>query len=382
MSTPVNFFRDQRHFRTIFREGRFLLNTEGMELQLEVLDQLRSQIKSAFGADSAFADALLVEVDPNDNSRLLIRAGEFFIDGYPVRIQSGTDHLVGLGVSPASIVSSDFVRVDNDGSDNGGIAINFGGATPTPSGTYSIVVSIEEELIIAANDPYLRSANLNEDTAEKHRIIVNINVVLSSVLNQSPIPYVGTSSSNLVNEVHIERNGSTYALISSTPIGGAETIDGRNLEVVFNNGNGGSTASFPISNTDLSEYIHGKLIDSNGVEYHITNMFVTPGNASTITMQLDLEKTRPVQPNTNQPEPVIADGIPYKLRKRDLYVTSAANLPVGKRFWKVAEVQWDGSSFIDVDDLRKQVLAYDGVLNLIRNSGPSSDGILIITAEP
>jgi hypothetical protein len=371
MSTPVNFFRDKRNYRTIFREGRYLLNTEGMELQLEVLDKLRQQIVSAFGADAAFENALLAEIDPNDNQRLLIRSGDFFIDGYPVKIQAGTDHTVGLGVAPANMTGDDFVRVENDGSDDGGVAINFGGATPISSGNYSIVVSIEEELITATTDPFLRSANLNEDTADKHRIVININIVTSSSLNQSPIPYTGTAAGNLVNEVQIERNGSSYALISSTPLSGAEAIDGRNLEVVFNNGNGAATAAFPVSNADLSEYIHGKLVDSNGVEFHITNIFVTPGNASTITMQLDLEKTRPVQPNTNQPEPVIADGIPYKLRKRDLYVTSAANLPVGKRFWKVAEVQWDGSTFTSVEDLRRQVLAYDGVLNLIRNSGLS-----------
>ena len=373
MSTPVNFFRSKRHLRTAFREGRFLLNTEGMELQLEVLTAIREQITSVFGKDSAIEKALKVEIDPNNSERIIVRPGDFFLDGYILELQAGTDHLVELGlVDPDSNISSaDFVRVQNDGSDVGGIAISFGGATPADAKTYSIVVSAEEQLITAANDPFLRSANLAEDTAEKHRVIVNINIIDSNILNESPIPYVGSANQNLVNEIRIERSGGQYALIGSSPLSGSEAIDGRNLEVVFNNGNGGSTAAFPISNQDLAEFVHGKLIDSNGVEFHITNMFVTPATPNTVTMQLDLEKTRPVQPNTYQPEPVVLDGVPYKLVKRDLYVTSAANLPVGKRFWEIAQVEWDGSAFSNIEDLRQEVLAYDGVISRIRESGLS-----------
>ena len=371
MSTPINFFRDKRHLRTVFREGRFLLNTEGMELQLEVLTAIREQIRSVFGKDSAIEKALKVEVDPNNSQRIIIRSGDFFLDGYTLTIQSGTDHLVALGaVDPDSnIDSSDFVRVENDGADDGGIAINFGGATPADAKSYAIVVSVEEQLITAANDPFLRSANLNEDTAEKHRVIVNVNIIDNDTLDNSPIPYVGSADQNLVNEIQIERSGGQYALISSNPLTGSEAIDGRNLEVVFNNGNGGSTAAFPISNTDLQEFVHGKLIDSNGVEFHITNFIVTPANPSTVTIQLDLEKTRPIQPTTYQPEPQIIDGVPYKLVKRDLYVTTPANLPVGRRFWKVAQVDWNGTSFTNIEDLRQEVLAYDGVLSRIREAG-------------
>lgn len=371
MSTPVNFFRSKRHKRTAFREGRFLLNTEGMELQLEVLTAIREQIRSVFGKDSAIEKALMVEVDPDSSERIIIRAGDFFLDGYNLTIQSGTDHLVGLGTVDASsnITQDDFIKIEKSTIDDGGIVIDFGGLTPAAAKKYSIVVSVEEQLITAAVDPFLRSANLDEDTADKHRIIVNINVIDSTKLNASPIPYTGTAAQNLVNEIEIERVGSTYSLVSTAPITGSESIDGRNLVAIFNNGNSGSTAAFPTSNDDLQEYVQGKLIDSNGVEFHITNIFVTPANPSQITMQLDLEKTRPVQLNTYQAAPVILEGIPYKLVKRDLYVTTPANLPVGKRFWEVAQVDWDGNVVTHVEDLRQEVLAYDGVISRIRDAG-------------
>ena len=352
MSTPVNFFRSGRHYRKVFREGRLLLASEGMELQLQVLDQLRKQIKETFGENSAVEKALKVEVDPNDNERIIIRPGSFYADGYPLELQGGTDQKYKLGQTPADIEPNDLIRVDKTGADDGGISINFGGGTPVASGTYSVILSIEEQLITATDDPFLRSANLNEDTAEVHRIVFNFNVVESNSLDSKPIPYTGTAAGNLVNEVEITRSGSTYSALSTQQLSGSETIDGRNLEVVFDNGDGGSTAAFPITNDDLAEYIQGKLIDSNGVEYHITNMFVTPGNVSTVTMQLDLEKDRPVQAGTNQPSPVISDSVPYKIRKRDLYVTESNNLPTGKRFWEVARVTWDGSQFTNIEDLR------------------------------
>jgi hypothetical protein len=372
MTTPINFFRSDRHQRSIFREGRYLLNTEGMELQLEIIQAIRKQVKAVFGDYSAIDQAVKVEIDPNNNQRIIVRPGEFFLDGYSLSIQAGTDHRVELGVSPAAVTSSDFVRVQNNGSDVGGIAINLGGATPLAAGSYALVLSIEEELITAGTDPFLRSANLNEDTAEKHRIILNVNIVEVADLDESPVPYRGTADGNLVNGITITRNGGQYAVVNTQQITGSETIDGRNLEITFNNGNGTSSAAFPVSNDNISEFIHGKLIDSNGVEYHITNMFVTPGNSSQVTMFLDLEKNRPVLLNTYQPEPQILDGIPYKLVKRDLYVTTPANLPSGKRFWEVAYIYWDGTSLTDpdeIDDLRQEVLAYNGVLGLIRDKG-------------
>lgn len=369
MSSPVNFYRDKRHTRTIFREGRYLLASEGMEIQLESITALREQIKRVLGEYAALGDALKIEIDPSNSERLLIRPGEFFMDGYPLRIQSGTDHLTSLGVAPVEIDGSDFIQIDSDGSDVGGIAINFGGLTAVPSGTYSIVVTAQEQLITAANDPYLRSANLDEDTAEKHRVVLNFNVIETSKLNSAPVPYVGTSGENLVNEVQITPTATNYVITDIEDLTGTEVIDGRNIQVKFNNGNGSTTAAFPTSNTDLEEYIHGKLIDSNGLEYHISSIFVTPGDASSITMQLDLEKTRPVALATNQPNPVVTESVPYRLVKRDLYVTNAANLPQGQRFWEVLQVDWDGASFSNLTDKRQKVLAVDGVLGLIRNQG-------------
>lgn len=363
MSTPVNHFRSRRHFRQVHREGRYFLASEATELELEVLDRLRQTIKKTFGKDAAIEEAFRVEVDPADPTQLLVRTGMAYIDGYPIEIQAGTDHLVDLGQNPGNV---SLVRLQKDGAVESVFALNFTGEA---SDDYSLVVSIQEELITAQTDPNLRSANLNEDTAEKHRITVNFNVVLQSEVDTSPIPYKGSIDRNYVNEIEVERNGVLYSILDSSPVTGSEQIDGRNLQLILDNGNGGSTRAFPVNNDNIDEFIQGKLIDTNGVEFHITSMYVTPGNANQITMILDLEKTRPVTAGTNQPEPVIADGETYKLVKRDLYVTSASNLPTGVRYWKIADFSWNGSVFSNVVDTRAEVLALNAVVKLLVDRG-------------
>jgi hypothetical protein len=371
MATTINFYRPNRTWRKIFREGRFLLNTEGMELQLEVLQALREHIKSVHGPAVAVGDAYKVEVDSADPARVVLRPGTAYVDGYPIKLRNGADTLYQLGSVPVEFTSADFIRLNSGNPSGDGLALQFGGPTAVPAGTYTIVIEIREDLITAQQDPFLRSANLNEATADQHRLIYDIHIVPSTSLNNSPMPYVGTAAGNFVNEIEITPSGTNYALISTTPITGSESIDGRNLDLVLNNGNGTSTARFPIANTDLLEYRNGLLIDSNGTPYFITNMVVTPGNASRITMTIDLEKTRPLQLNTFQPNPVITDGLPYKLVKRDLYVTSSSSLPEGRRFFPISEVTWNGTSFDveDVIDLRGKLLARDGVLDLIQKSG-------------
>ena len=379
MSTTNNFYRPKRHFRSVFREGKFLLNTEATEIQLEVLDRLREQIKQAYGPSVSIQDGLLVEADVVVG-RVIIRPGYSYVDGYPINLTSGEDPIFSLGVSPADFTAADFVKVAKTGSNVGGLALNLGGASPIDAGEYLIVLELKEELITAAQDPYLRSANLSESTADRHRLIVDVhlipkyidnNVMLGLSLDSSPIPYRGSAANNFVDSVQITASGSNYALVSALPITGAEAIDGRNLELQINNGNGSTTAAFPTSNVDIREYIHGKLVDSNGTEFHISNMFVTPGNPTRMTLQIDLEKTRPVQLTTFQSTPVLTDSVPYQLVKRDLFVTSAGQLPEGKRFYPIAEVDWNGStvSTIDISDLRPKILARDGVLDLIRNGG-------------
>lgn len=379
MSTTNNFYRPQRHYRSVFREGKFLLNTEATEIQLEVLDRLREQVRQAYGHSFSIQDGMLVEAD-TVVGRVIIRPGQSYVDGYPVSLNSAEDPQYSLGVSPSDLTAADFVKVAKSGSNAGGLAFNFGGGTPVAAGDYIVLLDLKEELITAAQDPYLRSANLSESTADRHRLVVDVNIVEKYIglnpingntLDSSPIPYRGSADNNFVDYVDITASGSNYALVSTLPLTGAEAIDGRNLEIVLNNGNGTTTAAFPTSNTDIREYIHGKLIDSNGTEFHISNMFVTPGNSTRITVQLDLEKTRPVTLTTFQSEPVITDSVPYKLVKRDLFVTSAGQLPEGRRFYPLAEVTWNGASFTsaDITDLRPNLLAYDGVLDLIRNQG-------------
>jgi hypothetical protein len=302
------------------------------------------------------------------------------VDGYPVNLSSGEDPAFALGVSPAQFTAADFVKVSKSAINQGGIALNLGGSTPIDAGEYLILIELKEQLITAAQDPYLRSANLSESTADRHRLVIDVHVIPKYIdnvpanglsLNTSPIPYRGSSVNNFVDYVEITPSGSNYSLVSTLPITGAEAIDGRNLEIQINNGNGTTTAAFPTSNTDIREYIHGKLIDSNGTEFHVSNMLVTPGNSTRVTIQLDLEKTRPVQLTTFQSTPVITDSVPYRLVKRDLFVTSAGQLPEGKRFYPISEVDWNGSTVgsDDIEDLRPKILARDGVLDLIRNGG-------------
>lgn len=393
MSTTNNFFRPKRHYRSVFREGKFLLNTEATEIQLEVLDRLREQVKQVYGSNVSIQDGFLVEAD-TVVGRVIIRPGYSYVDGYPVSMESAEDPQFSLGTVPTDFTSADYVKVSKSGSEVGGLALQLGGSTPIDAGEYLIVLETKEELITASQDPYLRSANLSESTADRHRLIVDVhlipkyidnNIINGLSLDNSPIPYRGSASNNFVDYVEITPSGSNYALVSSLPITGAEAIDGRNLEIQINNGNGSTTAAFPVSNQDIREYIHGKLIDSNGTEFHISNMFVTPGNPTRITIQLDLEKTRPVQLSTFQSEPEILDSVPYRLVKRDLFVTSAGQLPEGKRFYPIAEIDWNGTtvSNSDIVDLRPKILARDGVLDLIRNQGInlSSEGGLYWEAD-
>jgi len=379
VSTTNNFFRPKRHYRSVFREGKFLLNTEATEIQLEVLDRLREQVKQAYGSNVSIQDGFLVEAD-SVIGRVIIRPGYSYVDGYPVSMESAEDPQFSLGTAPADFTSADYVKVSKTGADVGGIALQLGGGSPIDAGEYLIILETKEELITAAQDPYLRSANLSESTADRHRLIVDVHIIPKYIdndilngpsLDNSPIPYRGSAANNFVDYVEITASGSNYALVSVDPITGAEAIDGRNLEIQINNGNGSTTAAFPVSNADIREYIHGKLIDSNGTEFHISNMFVTPGNPTRITLQLDLEKTRPVQLNTFQTEPELIDSVPYRLVKRDLFVTSAGQLPEGKRYYPIAEVDWNGTSVdnSDIIDLRPKILARDGVLDLIRNQG-------------
>lgn len=379
MSTTNNFFRPRRHYRSVFREGKFLLNTEATEIQLEIFDRLREQIKQVYGPTFSIQDGFLLEAD-SVVGRVILRPGHNYIDGYPVNMTSAEDPIFSLGMSPSGFTQADFVRVPKTGTTKGGLALNIGGSTPIDAGKYLIVLEVKEELITAAQDPYLRSANLSESTADRHRLIVDVHLVPKFVnndelqglnLNHSPIPYRGSADQNLVDYIEVTSSGPNYALVSSTPITGAEQIDGRNLEIQLNNGNGTSTAAFPTSNVDIREFIHGTLVDSNGTAFHVSNVFVTPGNSTRITLQIDLEKTRPVQLTTFQSTPVITDSVPYRFYKRDLFVTSAGQIPEGKKFYPVAEVDWNGTSVTqaDITDLRPKVLARDGVLDLIRNGG-------------
>lgn len=379
MSTTNNFFRPKRHFRSVFREGKFLLNTEATEIQLEVMDRLREQVKQAFGPSFSIQDGMLVQADAVVG-RVIIRPGYSYVEGYPLNLTSSEDPQYALGVSPAEFTAADFVKVPRTGGNAGGLALQLGGATPIDAGEYLIILDVKEQLITSAQDPFLRSANLAESTADRHRLIVDVhlipkyidnNIINGLSLNNSPIPYRGSAANNFVDYIQVTASGANYALVSSLPITGAEAIDGRNLELQINNGNGTTTAAFPTSNDDLREYIHGTLVDSNGTEFHVSNMFVTPGNPTRVTLQVDLEKTRPVQLTTFQTSPAITNGVPYRLIKRDLFVTSAGQLPEGRRFYPLAEVDWDGTSVVsdDIMDLRAQSLTRDGVLDLIRNQG-------------
>jgi hypothetical protein len=360
-----NTYRPNRYLRSRFVEGKFLLASEGSDLQLESLQTLRDTIKKSLGSAFAIDNAWQVEVF--SSTQLLIKPGDAWVEGIPFPMRSGNDQLVSgailtLGIIPVGVTIT-------DAPNGAGKLLSFNDGATTPTNLYRIVVSAQEELITDVEDPFLKNVNLTESTAQKVRIIYRINIVPDSLQSSSPQPYRdenstaslatnfpntgGLASPNLANEVIITPAANLNGeVLSITPVTGSEGIDGKDLEIVIRNNTAvGSGIVLPNSPLGWQAFANSTLVDSNGNQYHVNAIF-----NDTVNTQLVIV----IDKEVGQPNPVITNGSPYKLIKRDIYVTDDVNgSPQGRRYWPIAKVQWNSSDeFIHqsiVEDLRATV---------------------------
>jgi len=363
MSLRFNTFRARRYLRTKFVEGRFLLASEASDIELELLDLLREQVKNTMG-DVALDEAWKVE-KLSDN-QILIKPGEAWFGGLPFIFRYGKDQLVSGSILSEGIVPVG-TTISDDPNGNGKI-VTFNDSATTPTNDYRIVITAREELITEVQDPFLKNANLTESTAQKLRLVFKINVVPDSFQDNSPIPYTdenttsgsttnfpasgGNAAPNLVNEIQVTpSSGGNGEQVSLSLVTGSEKIDGRDLELVLRNDPGiGGGNPIPNGVTAQEAFSNGKLIDSNGSEFHITDVF--NDNSTQVVIRIDKEP--------DQPNPEIVNGSPFTLRKKAVYVTDGVNgNPQGKTYWPIAKLVWNSSDGIDhesrITDLRSRI---------------------------
>jgi hypothetical protein len=383
MALKFNTFRANRYLRSKFVEGKFLLASEATDLELEILDLLREQVRNIIG-DVAIEDAWKVE--RLNQTQLLIKPGEAWFKGFPFEMRGGKDQLVsGASLSIGTVPSG--VSVSDDASGLGKI-ITFGTAgTPnpdngntTPTGVYRMVVTAREELITEVQDPFLQNVNLTESTAQKIRVVFQINIVPDSIQSESPIPYrdensVGTDAGltptnfpdtgndnqpNFVNQVVVTPTVGVGELLSINAITGSEGIDGKDLELIIANPLGNNP--IPDSPATQAAFSNGTLIDSNGSKYHI-NFITNAAVGGQVRIVIDKEY--------QQENPVIdaPGGRGYTLVKRDLYVTDDANgVPQGRLYWPIASLNWSNANGIThqsaITDLRNVVKSSQEAMDL------------------
>jgi hypothetical protein len=341
-----NTHRPDRFLRTKFVEGRYLLASENTDLELEILDLLRSVVKNTVG-DIAIADAWKVE--RLSATELLIKPGEAWYNGLPFSLRGNRDQLVtgsvlGPGILPTGVAITD------DASGLGKI-LTFSTA---PSTLYRIIITAQEEVIDDIQDPFLKNINVPEATGQKVRLVYRINVVQDSIQTETPIPYTtdtgAYNTANLTNRIAVTPvpagNGE---LLATNPISGSQQIDGRNLELVVRNILG--TNPMP-KGSDTAPFANGFLVDSQGNSYRITAILDDPSNtANQSIIRIDKE--------VSQPNPVITNGQVYYLTKADVYYTDSSENPIGRMFWHIAKANWTGSAFTHdsaVTDLRTRVI--------------------------
>lgn len=369
-----NSFRAKRYLRSKFVEGKFLLASEASDLELEIIDLLRQNIKNEVG-NVAIEDGWKVE--RLSASSILIKPGEAWFDGLPFNFRNGKDQLViGLGTVPAGTsLASD---------PNGlGKVITFNDGATTPTNNYRIIVTAKEEVITSNEDRFLQNLNLTESTAQKIRLTYSINIIPDSFIEESPIPYRGESFTNttvtnfpgltdlqkpnFINKVIINPISSGNGeFIESRVLAGSEKIDGRDIDIVIRNDEnlipGSNNLVLPTSPSERSFFSHGKLIDSKGTEFHVIEIFPDTVTSQTV-IRIDKE--------ADQPNPEIVNGEPYTLYKRNVYVTDDVNgNPLGNLHWPIATVNWNQSTQITheskVVDLRNSVkpnLDYQQLIN-------------------
>jgi len=359
-----NTFRSNRYLRSKFVEGKYLLSSEGTDLELEMLNVLRDITQKTIG-DVAIADSW--EVQKLSDTQLLIKPGEAFFKGLPFTMRSGKDQLVSGAVLSAGVMPVG-VSLSDDATGLGKV-LTFNDGDTTPTNLYKIVITAREELITDVEDPFLQNANLTESTAQKIRLRFQINLVPDSLQTETPTPYRDESSTdlvatnfptagafaapNLVNQIVVTPAAALNGeLIGLQLITGSEKIDGRDVEIVLRNDSAlGGGHPIPKSPIEQSAFENGKLIDSNGNKYHINAIF-NDVVSTQVVIRLDKEP--------NQPNPEIVNTMPFTLVKRDVYATDGVNgQPQGKLFWNIATVDWHSSNFIvhesKIVDLRTSV---------------------------
>lgn len=364
MSLKFNTYRAKRYLRSRFVEGKYLLASEASDLQLESLQVLRKAIEKSLGSAVAIDDAWKVELI--NSTQILIKPGQAWVKGLPVEMRSGGDQLVSGAVLTVGIVPVG-VSVSDEPNGNGKILTFNDGAT-TPTNTYRLIVSAQEELITDVDDPFLKNINLTESTAQKVRLVYRLNLVPVSLQSTSPVPYRdenstslsatnfpnsgGFAAPNLSNEVIVTpAPAGNGELISTSLITGSEGIDGRDVELVIRNDGGLGGIVLPNNPVGQQAFANSTLIDSNGNIYHVNAIF-----NDTVSTQLVLR----IDKEVDQPNPQIINGSPFKLIKRDVFVTDDVNgSPQGKVYWDVADLEWHQvNEFVhqsNITDLRKVV---------------------------
>lgn len=380
-----NTFRSGRYLRSKFVEGKYLLASEATDLELEVMDLLRKVVSSTLG-DVAVEDAWKVE--RLSDTQILIKPGQAWFKGLPVAMRSGKDQLVSGAVLSIGTVPVGTVVTDDSSGAGKIITFNSGGTTPT--NLYRIVISVREELLTEVDDPFLQNVNLTESTAQKIRLLFQLNIVPESLQTESPVPYRdetsaslavtnfpnagGMASPNFVNQIVVTPTAAGNGeLIALNLISGAEGIDGRDVELVLRNNTGlGGGNPIPNSPSLQQAFSNGKLIDSNGNIFHINAVF-----NDTVSTQVVIR----IDKEPDQPNPQIVNTFPFTLMKRDVFVTDDSNgVPQGKLHWYLATLDWSSSLGIvhdsRVTDLRKSVLQtedyqdkFQKMLNLIPTGG-------------
>lgn len=360
-----NTFRARRYLRTRFVEGNFLLASEASDLELEILDLLRTSVQSMMG-DVAIGEAWKVE--RLTDTSVLVKPGEAWFKGLPFINRFGKDQLVSgaiftLGSIPVGVTATDHP-------DGLGKVISFNQVSTTPTNNYRFIVTALEELITDVDDPFLKNANLTESTGQKVRLNFQLNIVPVSSQTTSPVPYRdenstsggpitnypdtgGTASPNYVNEIDLVPTAAGNGeQVSLTIVTGSEAIDGRDLELVLRNDPGlGGGNPLPNSPAEQQRFSNGKLIDSNGTEFHINAIF-----NDTISTQVVIR----IDKEPGQPNPEIINTKSIKFIKRDVYTTDDVNgAPQGRVHWPIADVDWDSSSLLShqskITDLRTVV---------------------------
>lgn len=365
----TNTFRPDRYLRSKFLEGRYLLATELVDVELELLDQFRKSIKTSIGNVAVGSGW---EVAYYENSKVVIRPGSAWYEGLPFDLRSATDHMVVPGILPAGMNPNNIVYLTNVG-----IVLDFTGIA---TANYTIIISAEENIVTDIQDPFLKNVTIPESTAQKIKLKYKINVVPTA--NQGSFaPYKNEAiDKNLTNFIEVTNTASgegRYVSTSASSI--SENIDGSNLEVKFFNTS--AAGPLPIVQADRGSFINGTLTDTTGQKYYITAIFTDTADNTVIRIDKDID----------QPNPTFTIGQKYKLTKRDVYVTdsSGSGSPLGRLYWPIAKIEWDNAGGLfnhasKIEDIRGRIVTevdYETAINEKLNLQLTGGGVIDVTAD-